>query len=202
MNENEVLRQRIKELNGLISLMEIANKTEDLREVINKLTSNIIPKSMKFSDKVFSLVIIDNVENSNCKNISKKTSNYLKADIKTKKEKYGELQVGYIDENLKFIDEFEQKIVNAYAIALSKLIENLKYQEKIIKETHKLQKEKKLIAEMNYITKSGVKIPIEINTSLSVLNKKNIAITIVRDITERKIAERKLKAKNKELIIQ
>ncbi len=139
MNENEVLRQRIKELNGLISLMEIANKTEDLREVINKLTSNIIPKSMKFSDKVFSLVIIDNVENSNCKNISKKTSNYLKADIKTKKEKYGELQVGYIDENLKFIDEFEQKIVNAYAIALSKLIENLKYQEKIIKEKEKAQ---------------------------------------------------------------
>lgn len=52
---------------------------------------------------------------------------------------------------------------------------------------------KYLIVERNHITKSGSKIPVEISVHLFRYKKKNLVLSVARDVTERKIAEQNLK---------
>ena len=61
----------------------------------------------------------------------------------------------------------------------------------------KITQEKNIMYESKHITKSGKKIPVEINMNYYTQDGKNYLLSIVRDITERKADEKKLlEAKN------
>ena len=49
--------------------------------------------------------------------------------------------------------------------------------------------------ETNNIKKDGLRIPVEISTSLFTMDKKPVMLALIRDITERKKAEKKLTEK-------
>ena len=62
----------------------------------------------------------------------------------------------------------------------------------------KLLKDKNIIHETIHITKSGKEIPVEINSRLLVLQGRNVIVSVVRDISNRKRTQKKLKAQNEE----
>ena len=126
-------KERIKELNGLYSLLKEAGSTINLKKLLDKFTSEIIPQSMRFPDKVFSEILINRYIYTNCKNINNKTEHYLKSDITFKGKKIGELHIGFIDKKISFIEKYEQNLCNAYGVALGNIIENYNFYEKLIK---------------------------------------------------------------------
>ena len=125
------LIERIKEFKGLYSLLKEVGSKVNLKELLAKLTSEIIPQSMQFPDKVFSEVIINGHMYSDCKNINKKIDHYLKSDIIFKTKKIGELRIGYINKNIAFINKYEQNLTNAYGVALGNIVENYNFYEKL-----------------------------------------------------------------------
>ena len=126
-------KERIKELNGLYSLLKEAGSTVNFKKLLDKFTSEIIPQSMPYPDKVFSEISINRYIYTDCKNISKKTNHYLKSAITFKNKRIGELQVGYIDKNIQFNKNYAQNLINAYGAALGNIIENYNFYEKLIK---------------------------------------------------------------------
>lgn len=57
----------------------------------------------------------------------------------------------------------------------------------------RLRDSKRLIFESTHVTKSGEEFPVEINSAVIELNGRPMILAVVRDITERKVAEEKLK---------
>jgi PAS domain S-box-containing protein len=57
----------------------------------------------------------------------------------------------------------------------------------------KILQEKQALFELTHVTKNGKQIPVEINAHLFKINGKYAVLSIVRDITERKWAEKKLR---------
>jgi len=55
-----------------------------------------------------------------------------------------------------------------------------------------LRDSKRLICESTHVTKSGEEFPVEINSAVIELNSRPMILAVVRDITERKVAEEKL----------
>lgn len=126
------LKERIKELNGLYNLGKLSEKNEDLEELIIRFIKDIVPPSMQFPDKVFSKVelykkkYLSFGKKDLCKN-----SNCLSASIIIGGEKKGKLCIGYT-EDLPFIEEFEQNLINGYAERLGKIIEKSEAEEAVI----------------------------------------------------------------------
>ncbi|KKL69371.1 hypothetical protein LCGC14_2115620, partial [marine sediment metagenome] len=58
-----------------------------------------------------------------------------------------------------------------------------------------------LLTESEHMTKDGVIIPVEINSRIFNFGGKNTIISIARDITERKLAERAIYNRNKEILM-
>ncbi len=65
--------------------------------------------------------------------------------------------------------------------------------------TGSLREGEKLLVEKTLITKTGKHVPVEINTQIFYLHRKPTALSIVRDITERKQALKALKASEQKL---
>ncbi|MEA3450483.1 MAG: ATP-binding protein, partial [Bacteroidota bacterium] len=130
--KNELkLKERIKELNGIYSLGLLNEKYEILDDIYNEFVINIVPESMQFSDKVLVSLKIDNQIYSNIKNYKlPKDKNYLSAKINTFKKQTGILIITYTDD-LPFIEEHEQNLVNAYAERLSKITEQIKTEQEL-----------------------------------------------------------------------
>ncbi|MGB9937946.1 MAG: PAS domain S-box protein [Methanobacterium sp.] len=72
---------------------------------------------------------------------------------------------------------------------------------KMPKNAEKLKKEGHAIYETIHVTKDGRRIPVEVNNHIIEFKGEKIALTIVRDITERKQAEKEIKANLKHLDI-
>ena len=58
---------------------------------------------------------------------------------------------------------------------------------------HELLKKGKVTFERIHVSKEGQKIPVEINSHIFTLNGEKVTLSIVRDITERKMAEKAIK---------
>ena len=131
--END-LKERIKELNGLYNLGKLTEKIEDYEELIIRFIKDIVPPSMQFPDKTFSKVELDkNKYLSFGKEDLCKSNICISTPIIIKGEKRGELYVGYT-EDLPFIKEFEQNLINGYAERLGRIIEKIDV-EKTLKES-------------------------------------------------------------------
>jgi len=109
----EALRERIKELTGLANLEEILYEAKDLEEFIYKFVNDIAPKSIQFPEKV--IVEVEIEDKKYCtKNKCNEMKVYLSAPIRIGNKKRGEIKIGY-EEDLPFIPEFEQDLLNSYA---------------------------------------------------------------------------------------
>ncbi len=120
------LKERIKELNGIYSLGQIAEKVNNLEEIFNEFVNNIVPQSMQFPEKTFVSFEIEDKRYCNSENfILSKIQKYLFAPIYLFGEKSGELIVAYTEE-LAFVDFFEQQLITNFAEHISKITERIK----------------------------------------------------------------------------
>ncbi|MCK5536037.1 MAG: PAS domain-containing protein, partial [Bacteroidales bacterium] len=120
------LQKRVKELNGLFSLGLLTEKHEKLIDIYTEFTNKIVPESMQFPDKVYVLLEIDDQKYSNIKDyFLPKNKKCLTAKINLFKKQNGNLIVSYTD-NLPFLENFEQELINAYAERISEITERTK----------------------------------------------------------------------------
>ncbi len=123
--ENELqLKERVKELNGLYSLELLAERYTSIDNIYNKFVNEIVPESMQFSDKVFVLLEVYSKKYFNIENYNT-PKKYLLAPINVYDQQIGKLIIAYT-EDLPFIENFEQKLTDAYAQKLSIIIEKEK----------------------------------------------------------------------------
>ncbi len=124
LKQNELeLKKRIKELNGIYSLALLIERLDTCEEVYREFVKVIVPESMKFPDKVFVSLRIDDEEYSNFENFKPRTDcNCLSAPINLWGKLSGELLVCYT-ENLPFIQSFEQSLIYNFADRISKYTE-------------------------------------------------------------------------------
>ncbi len=119
------LRERQKELDGLYRLQKLLQKTNDLEEVLSELVNDIVPASMQFPDKTLALVEIDEETYCNAgEDENWNADKTITAEICVQKEIRGRLVVGY-NEDLPFIEKFEQNLIDGYAETLGRAIERL-----------------------------------------------------------------------------
>ena len=123
------LKERIKELNGIYSLGNLAEEFNRLEDIYHAFVNNVVLESMQFPEKVFVSLEINRKKYSNIENFKLLESRkYLSAPIKIYGKQAGELIVAYT-EDLPFIDFFEQNLINNYAERISKITERIKTQQ-------------------------------------------------------------------------
>src|ERR1035437_9651955 len=123
------LKERIKELNGIYSLGNLAEEFNKLEDIYHAFVNNVVLESMQFPEKVFVSLEIDRKKYSNIENFKLLESRkYLSAPISIYGKQAGELIVAYT-EDLPFIDFFEQNLINNYAERISKITERIKTQQ-------------------------------------------------------------------------
>jgi PAS domain S-box-containing protein len=123
------LKERIKELNGIYSLGNLAEEFNKLEDIYHAFVNNVVLESMQFPEKVFVSLEINRKKYSNIENFKLLESRkYLSAPIKIYGKQAGELIVAYT-EDLPFIDFFEQNLINNYAERISKITERIKTQQ-------------------------------------------------------------------------
>ncbi len=120
------LKERIKELNGIYSLGLLTEQFENHEDVFNEFVKIVVPESMQFPDKVYVSLEIDNKKYCNIEDFKLlKRRKYLSAPIYILGKQRGELIVAYT-QDIKFIDIFEQRLINAYAERISIILERIK----------------------------------------------------------------------------
>lgn len=141
----EALKERIKELTGIYSLGLLTEKYENQEDVYHEFVNFVVPKSMRFPEKVFvSLEIDNNIYRNNENFIPIVNSKFLSAPIIIFGKPLGKLFVTYI-EDLPFIDIHEQNLINAYAERISKNAERYKTQQDLIIANKKTEESETLI---------------------------------------------------------
>ncbi len=118
-----ILKERVKELNGLHSLSLLRYEYDNIGSIYQKFINTILTESMQFPDKVFAKLehngkVYTNIEGYNLPEGQK----HLSANIIIKGLEVGKLTIGYT-EDLPFIDYFEQRLIDSYARELSLIIE-------------------------------------------------------------------------------
>ncbi|MBU8893703.1 MAG: PAS domain S-box protein [Bacteroidales bacterium] len=168
VEESELkLKERVKELNGIYALGILSEKYENLDDIYTELVNNIIPKSLQFPDRVFVLLKIDKQTFCNIENykLSKNKQN-LSAGVNVFKKPIGKLIVAYT-EKVPFIDIFEQKLIDAYAERISKIIERTRTQQELKIAVDKFRKLSSITFEGILIHEQG--IVIDVNHSLATI---------------------------------
>ena len=123
------LKERIKELDGIYSLGNLTEKFNKLEDIYHAFVNNVVPESMQFPEKVFVSLEIGRKKYSNIENFKLlESQKYLSAPIKIYGKQAGELIVAYT-EDLPFIDNFEQNLINSYAERIAKITERIKTQQ-------------------------------------------------------------------------
>lgn len=143
-NSEYKLKERVKELQGIYSLGLLAESCDKLEDVFDEFVNNIVPESMQFPDKVYVLLDVDKQSYTNNKKYKlKKNKKYLSQQINVLGMQSGKLIVTYTDD-LPFIEIFEQKLIDAYAERLSKIIERLRAEKELRKQSYRLSKVQEL----------------------------------------------------------
>jgi len=138
------LKERLKELNGIYSLGLLTEQFENHEDIFNEFVKIVVPESMRFPDKVFVSLKIDNKEYKNIQNFKQiKKGKYLLAPIYILGKERGELLVAFT-EDLPFIEIFEQRLINAYAERISIIIERAKSREELEKAKEKAEESDRL----------------------------------------------------------
>ncbi len=147
LQESEnILKERIKELNGTYSLGLLAEKFQEQEDIYNDFVNIIAPKSMQFSEKVFVSLEVEGKRYCNIEDFDLlPTWKYLSAPINILGKPQGELIVAYT-EDLPFIDYYEQKLIESYAERISKISERMKTR-RILEES---ESNYRTIADYNY----------------------------------------------------
>ncbi|MFC1554160.1 PAS domain-containing protein, partial [candidate division KSB1 bacterium] len=117
--------ERIKELDGLYGLGRLSESTEDLEHLFNEFLKSVVPKSMGYPEAVCSKIELDGKEYCDESGTCQK---FLSAFINVRGEKRGKLQIGYV-EDLPFLKDFEQKLVDGYAERLGRIIDRIESKE-------------------------------------------------------------------------
>ncbi|MCX6242048.1 MAG: PAS domain-containing sensor histidine kinase [Bacteroidetes bacterium] len=126
-----ILKERIKELNGIYSLSQAIEKTDNYEDVYRELVKVILPESMQFPDKVYALLVIENKKYCNLDKFNfTKERQHLLSPVVISGKQAGELIVAYTDDS-PFIDVFEQKLITGFAERISKFAERKKSEEKL-----------------------------------------------------------------------
>lgn len=128
------LNERIKELTGVYSLEQLLESTTDIEEVFRQFVTEIVPQSMQFPDKTIVFLEIDGKFYCNREmNKGIDSHNVLATPIKSNGKKRGELNIGYV-EDLPFIENFQQKLVNSYVVRLGRYIRISEAEQKLKQE--------------------------------------------------------------------
>ena len=141
LKESEAkLKERVKELQGIFSLGLLTEKYEKLNDIYTEFVNKIVPLSMKYTDKVYISLEIENIIYSNIKNYHLPNERkYLSANIYVFKKQVGKLIVSYT-ENLPIDEIFEQKLINAYAERISNITERKKAEQALKESEEKFSK--------------------------------------------------------------
>ncbi len=167
------LKKRVKELNGLLGLGKLTGRVESLGALFKIFLENVVPESMQFSDKVCAKIELNKERYSNIKG---PCINALSAPIKVEGKKCGKLVIGY-KENLPFIEEYEQKLVNGYAERIGRIVERTEAIDALKRANDELEKR---------VTQRTKELS-EVNRMLK------------QEINEHKISEEELKSSHKQL---
>jgi len=118
------LKERIKELQGLIGLGQLIDRNTGLTDMLTRFVSEIAPPSMQYPERVIAIVELDD---SRFANSEADPAVQLEAPIVAHGAQRGRIVVGY-DRQMPFIPEFEQRLVDGYAERLGHTIERLETQ--------------------------------------------------------------------------
>ncbi len=124
------LKERLKELTGLYALDELASKENDFYKLCEKFVSEIAPKSMGYPEKVQIMLRIDDRE-FKTDNYSTETIGLISAPIKIHGENKGLLSISYTD-YLFFVETYEQKLINVYALKIGEIYEKNQDEKKML----------------------------------------------------------------------
>ncbi len=141
------LKERVKELEGIYLLHQLTEKNTDPEIIYKALVTDIIPKSMQFTDKVYCELEINNKIYSNKKNIIlPEGRNYLSENIKVNDKLIGELKVTYTEE-LPFIEPYETNLIETYARKISVFLDRKDLFNKLINAKEKAEESGRLKTE-------------------------------------------------------
>jgi len=126
------LEKRGKELNGLYNWEKLTKKVKDIKKVCHRFIKDIAHASMQFPEKVIVRIKLDDEKYFSEGKSENDMITSLSAPIMVKKEKRGRLTIGYV-EDLPFIPEFEQKLINGYAGLIGEFIEKIESEEALRK---------------------------------------------------------------------
>lgn len=138
VEENEVqLQERINELETVYLLYQLKEDFSKLGDICKEFVNKIIPKSMRFPEKIYVLFEINQQQYTNNETYTLSADKEcLARNIVVFNESVGKLTVAYT-ENLSFLKPLEQNVIDAFAKIISRTIEKIE-EEKQLKEQNKL----------------------------------------------------------------
>jgi PAS domain S-box-containing protein len=141
------LKKRAKELLGIFTLHQFIEKNADPITIYTELVTDIIPKSMQFTDKVYCSIEINNeVYCNNKKYKIPAEKNYLSEKIWVNKKQVGELKVAYT-EDLQFVELYEPNLVETCAQKISVFLDKRDLFEKLLNSKEKAEESDRLKTE-------------------------------------------------------
>ena len=127
-------KERVKELEGIFKLGQLAEKHSNLDDIYKEFINFVVPDSMKFSDKVYAHLSINQKIYCNKKRVKlKRNQKVLTAKIIVFKKQIGTLKVAYT-EDLPFIEVYEQNLIKIYGERVSNITERIWAQQELQKQ--------------------------------------------------------------------
>lgn len=153
-NSNE----RVKELQGIFELGQLAEKQDDLNLIYKDFINRIVPSSMRYSNKVIACLKIKDIAYCNRKAKSiPKGKKYLSAKIIVFRKQIGELKVGYTLD-LPFDEVHEPKLIKIFGERISYITERNWAQQELKKQNSEYIKlNKKLVKAIEKVEESEKK---------------------------------------------
>lgn len=135
--ENDVqLQKRVNELEAIYLLYQLKEDFSKLEAICKDFVNKIIPKSMRFPEKIYVLFEINQQQYANNETYTLTADKEcLTCNIVVFGKSVGKLTVAYT-ENLSFLKPSEQKIIDTFAERISRAIEKIE-EEKQLKEQNK-----------------------------------------------------------------
>jgi len=138
VEENDIqLQERVNELETFYLLYQLKEDFSKLEAICKEFVNKIIPKSMRFPEKIYVLFEINQQQYANNETYTLTADKEcLTGNIVVFNESVGKLTVAYT-ENLSFLKPLEQNVIDAFAKIISRTIEKIE-EEKQLKEQNKL----------------------------------------------------------------
>ncbi len=119
------LKERMRELQGLFSLNTLADSSKPIPRMLTEFVQDVLPESMHQPDKIIATIELDGKTFSNRSKKIKEQTPYLSAPIIINSRMRGKLLISHTGTQPKEEDEYESKLILAYADKLSKYLSRL-----------------------------------------------------------------------------